>query len=259
MHVYIYDNLITGRGYEKSLAKIETRITDLGLSGKIIRLGIAQSVYDTIENELKKGAKTIVAVGGDSLLNKAIDAMSKLCGGGLNKKVPLGFIPVGQDKNEIAEFLGLGYAEQACDIIAARRVMNFDLVKANNNYFLTYAAISSENTILEIDADYSIEIMEKGMVYIINFPILDGLPNDVKFSATDGVLELFIKTGKGKKFLPIRSKDFNHSIFSFRTLNIHNKHQKLIIDSSQEIQPPVEISLAQEKLHFIVGKERTSI
>lgn len=256
MHIYIYDNLITSKTYEKTLAKIETRITDLGLNGKIIRLGISQSVFDSIENELKKGAKTIIVVGGNSLLNKAIDAMAKLGAGNMNKRVPLGFIPVGNEVNEIASFLGLGYAEEACDVIAARRTMNFDLAKANNYHFLTHAIIPSENTIIEIDKDYSIEILEKGKIYIINLPVLKDLPEGVNFSAADNSLELFIVAGNNKRLFPLGGKSLNHSIFSFEKLNIHNKTHKLLVDSANEVQPPVEITIAKEKLCFIVGKER---
>ena len=38
---------------------MEIRLTDLGLNGKIIRLGGIKNIKGTIQNEIKLGAKTI--------------------------------------------------------------------------------------------------------------------------------------------------------------------------------------------------------
>ena len=49
MHVYIYDSFLNHKKFEKIIARIETRVTDLGLNGKINRLvdhGIAIGIKD---------------------------------------------------------------------------------------------------------------------------------------------------------------------------------------------------------------------
>ncbi|MCK4553680.1 hypothetical protein KAU19_01815, partial [Candidatus Parcubacteria bacterium] len=63
MHIYIYDSYVNQKKYDKVLARIETRITDLGLNGKISRLGLMKNIPDLVYNELKRGVKTIIAVG----------------------------------------------------------------------------------------------------------------------------------------------------------------------------------------------------
>jgi hypothetical protein len=50
MHIYIYDSFVNQKKYDSTTAKIETRITDLGLNGKIVRLGIIISVEEVINN-----------------------------------------------------------------------------------------------------------------------------------------------------------------------------------------------------------------
>lgn len=258
MHVYIYDSFVTSKKYDSVAAKIETRITDLGLSGRIIRLGMVSSVASAIRDEAKKGAKTIVAVGGNKLLHETINTVAALQSTETpNPDVPVGFIPVGKKDNSIAERLGLDYNEAACDILSARRIEKLDLARANNSFFLTQAAITAEGTTVEIDENYSIEINTVGDIGIINLPTNMDLPAEINTNPKDGILELFIKTKTGGKFLPLSpSADHNQSVFSFEKLTILNKQHKVILDESAQINSPVTISIAKERINLIVGRKR---
>jgi hypothetical protein len=75
MHVYIYDDYLNKGKYHKVINRIEIRLTDLGLNGKIIRLGDIKNIKGTIQNEIKLGAKTIIAVGNNQTVNKIIGAL----------------------------------------------------------------------------------------------------------------------------------------------------------------------------------------
>jgi diacylglycerol kinase family enzyme len=174
----------------------------------------------------------------------------------LTKNIPLGFIPVGKSNNNIAEFLGLGFEEEASNILSARRIQKLDLGLANNYYFLSQATINSRGTTIEIDKDYSIEIMGPGKIGVINLPIDNNLSESTKANAKDGVLELFISTKTGKKYLPLASHKTKQSIFSFNKLRIFNKNQPVLIDEAIKISSPVDISMAREKLNIIVGRNR---
>lgn len=257
MHIYIYDSFVNQKKYDNTIGRIETRITDLGLNGKIIRLGVMSSIYDSIENEILKGAKTIIAVGNNSLLNQVINSIARLFSmGGINKSVPVGFIPIGNKNNDIATYLGIDINEQACNTISARRVQKLDLGRINDHYFLTQATITTEGTTVEIDKNYSIEIMEKGEVGVVNLPLNLDLPETIKSTAKDGILELYIKTKHTKKFLPISSGKTNQSVFSFKKLRIMNPKNPVIIDNSIKVPTPVEVTIAKEKINLIVGKSR---
>ena len=131
MHVYVYDDYINKKKHENVLANIETRITDLGLNGKIIRLGVMKNVATAIEGEIKRGAKTIVAVGSDKTVSKIINAMigaksSDPTGG----NIPLGIIPIDQKDNAIAQSLGIKSPDEACDTLSARRIEKLDVGQA---------------------------------------------------------------------------------------------------------------------------------
>lgn len=255
MYIYIYDIFVSEKKYESTIARIETRITDLGLNGKIIRLSVMSSLFETIKNELKKGAKTITVVGNDSILNQAITVIAKLLpANGTFKNVPLGFIPVGKKNNSLANFLGLELEENACDALSARRIKYINLGIANNNHFLTHATIPTTGTILEIDKTYTIEISEPGEIGIVNLLKDDALDSNGGSKNQKGILELSIKTKTAKKYLPLIKEYGERSVFSFKNLTVINKKLPITLDNSLEIPSPINISLAEEKLNIIVGK-----
>ena len=64
-YYYVYDEFVQDPKFERDLAQIETRLTDLGISGKIARLALFRDPTELIRDEVRKGAKTIVAVGND--------------------------------------------------------------------------------------------------------------------------------------------------------------------------------------------------
>ncbi len=264
MHVYIYDSFLNHKKYGGTLARVETRLTDLGLNGKISRLGVMKNIQNTVENELKRGAKTIIAVGNDRTVNQVISAIAgasqiSSAGSGARRSVPLGIIPIGKDDNFIANSLGISPEEEACDILSGRRIEKLDLARANDSFFLSGAFISSVGTVIEMGKTYSIEILDEGDINVINMAAANQLkPANAKFNPQDGILELFIRVKKKKGFLKLSGAEIGESIFSLKELTIHNnKNRPLILDGSVEIPTPARISVLKQKLSIIVGKERS--
>lgn len=242
MHVYIYDEYLNKPKYNRAINRLEIRLTDLGLNGKIIRLGGIKNIKATIQNEIKLGAKTIIAVGNNQTINKIIGAIIDTeIYGDFQKKTLLGLIPVGDD-NSIASSFGIKNIDEACNILLARRVEKIDLGLVGNYYFLSQATIQSAGTTIKID-DYSLEITEKGEVKIIN--LLSDPKENLKSNPHDGKLDILIKT---------RKKD--ESIITVEKLNISNPKEKLTIDGVFEIETPVEIGVMRDKVNVIVGKDR---
>lgn len=253
MHVYIYDSYVNQKKYEKEITKVEIRITDLGLGGKIIRLGTMNSLYSAIENEIKKAAKTIIVVGDNNILNQAINAIAKLkIQNKYYSNIPLAFIPIGKKNNNIANLFGIKDIEGACNSLSGRRIKTIDLGLANSEHFLTEAEICTKNTNIKIDSNYSIEILKNGKIRIINIPLIDDLPEKIKAKADDGILELFIKT-KESAFI---NNDEKGSVISFKKLEIMNSSEAVLLDSSIKVSTPVTVSIAKEKVDMIVGRER---
>ena len=184
MHVYIYDDYVSAKKYDNTLAHIETRITDLGLNGKIIRLGVMKNVAEAVAGEIKRGAKTIIAVGNDQTINKIINSVALFAiRNQVKATVPLGLITVGDKGNSIAPALGVALDEKGCDALSARRIAKLDLGLAqttntsgqiSNFLFLSQANITCQETFLEINplkgtnkTKFSIEVMEPGEINII--------------------------------------------------------------------------------------------
>lgn len=255
MHVYIYDDYLNKKKYNNTLARIETRITDLGLNGKIIRLDVMKNIGEAVENEMTRGAKTMVAVGNDRTVNKIINAMiNATASSQIGAEIPLGIIPISEKENSIANCLGIAEGEEAGDVLSARRIEKLDIAMAGNNYFLSQATIESQGTIVEIDKGYSIEILEPGEIHVINLSTSSNLPENASLDPQDGILELYIKTKSGRTIAKLNPRE-NQSLFSLKKLTIINKKSSIVIDNARKIPAPVEISVTK-KLNIIVGKKR---
>jgi diacylglycerol kinase family enzyme len=242
MHVYIYDDYLNNGRYNKIINRTEIRLTDLNLNGKIIRLGGIKNIKGTIQNEIKLGAKTIVAVGNNQTVNKIIGAIIDTdTYGDFQNKTLLGLIPIGSD-NSIAESFGIKNELEACNILLARRIAKIDLGLVGGHYFLNQATIQSLGTTLQIN-DYTLEIGDKGEVRIIN--LLSDNKTAIRSNPHDGLLDIYIKT---------HHKD--ETYLNAQKLNIVNPDYKIIVDGIMEMETPAEIGIMRDKVNVIVGKNR---
>lgn len=246
MNIYIYDDYLNKPKYGRVLNRVEIRLTDLGLNGKIIRLGAIKNIRDVIQNEIKNGAKTIVAVGNNQTVNKIIGSIiDNELYGFFQKNILFSIIPIGED-NSIADSLGIKKEEEACNILLARRVKKIDIGFVNNYYFLNKATISSQESIIEINNDYIIEPQEKGIINIFNLKSAANDDKNIKVNPVDGKLDIYIK-----------DKNKNLSFLSVNKLKITNKNNPLVLDDIIEIKTPAEITVIAGKLNVVVGKDRS--
>lgn len=246
MNIYIYDDYLNKSKYNRILNRVEIRLTDLGLNGKIIRLGAIKNIRDVIQNEIKNGAKTIVAVGNNQTVNKIIGSViDNELYGFFQKNILFSIIPIGED-NSIADSLGIKKEEEACNILLARRVKKIDIGIVNNYYFLNKATIPSQQSILEINGEYLLEPQDKGIISIFN---LKSSANDdklLKVNPVDGKLDVYIKN---------KSNDL--TFISASKLKITNSKYPLVLDDIIEIKTPADINVISGKLNIIVGKDRS--
>lgn len=242
MHVYVYDDYLNKNKFNRIINRVEIRLTDLGLNGKILRLAGIKNIKAAIQNEIRLGAKTIVAVGNNQTVNKIIGAIiDDNIYGDFQKKTLLGIIPIGED-NSIAASFGINNPEDACNILLARRVEKIDLGLAGNHYFLNEASIQSLGTTLEIGS-YFVETLEKGEIKIIN--LLKDKNENIKSNPHDGLLDILIRTRKRDK-----------TYLSTKSLKISNQHEKLIVDGVLEIDTPAIVGILRNHINIIVGKDR---
>jgi len=242
MHVYIYDDYLSKGKYHKTINRLEIRLTDLGLNGKIIRLGGIKNIKGAIQNEIKLGAKTIIAVGNNQTVNKIIGAIIDTnLYGDFQKKTLLGIIPIGGD-NSIATSFGIKNEAEACNILLARRIEKIDLGLVGKYYFLNQASIQSSGTTIVIN-NYSIETGEKGEIKIIN--LLSDNDTGIKSNPHDGLLDIYIKTRKKDK-----------TCLTAKKLTITSSENRLLIDGVMEVETPTDVEIMKDRVNVIVGKNR---
>ena len=266
MYYYLYDSFLNDNKYQKQLHRIENRTVDLGINGKIGRVSMLISPEKLIQEEIKKGVTTIVAVGNDQTIDKIISIAAK-------EKITVGIIPVGKD-NKIAKILGIPEGALACDILRQRRVKKIDLIKVNDRYCLSNLVMKIEKSKIICEDKYELELINKnGEIYIYNLgdkneieKIFD-LNQDIKnyFNPNDGMLDLVIKSTKKslvhnilkfvKKNTPQKINDI--SIVPIKKVRIESKDSaSAICDNSTIIKTPLNIEVVPQALNIIVGKQR---
>ncbi|MDD5110287.1 MAG: diacylglycerol kinase family protein [Patescibacteria group bacterium] len=249
MYLYLYDAALSNRPHQ--LVKVETRLTDLGISGKISRLSPLKNLSELIRDEVSNGVRTIVTVGSDRTLVSVIGEVIRF------DQVALGHIPLGGE-GKIADVLGLPLAEAACDIIAARRVVRLDVGLANNTHFLSSLTIPDSQVALEIDGQY--QIKPNGGSYTVSVNnLISSRANETlqaRSSPSDGLLEvviespraalgMFRRTAAAPSILPCQRV----KITSSQSVTVHT-------DGERVLKTPVTVSVLPSKLRLIVGKQR---
>lgn len=75
MYFYLYDSFVAEKKYERTIALIESRLVDIGISGKVGRMTPFTNPRNLIRDEIRCGAKTIVIVGNDETIVKVLDGV----------------------------------------------------------------------------------------------------------------------------------------------------------------------------------------
>lgn len=258
MYYYLYDTFLADKKYEKAIDRIKTRLLDLDIQGKHERLTLLKSIDELVSDETKKGFTTIVVVGNDKTFLKLIDAAAK-------NGLTLGIIPIGEENN-LAACLGMPAEEDACDVIAARKIAQFDLGKVNNSYFFSSLKINKNLDRLTIEKDnYKVVPRpECAEVDVYNFYFPSGSENFErpfkKFSAQDQRLELVIRAKKKERrwlFLKRETAAKIDSIIQGEMFAIKSfEYLPILLDDFKIIKTPVTVKIEPLRLNVIVGKNR---
>ena len=253
MYLYIYDLFLQDKRYLTAIARIEARLNELGINGKIERLSILKSMKELITDGIKAGAKTVVAVGNDQTMSEVI----RLTAG---KRVTLGFIPVGE-KSRVAAFLGVPQEEAACTVLSRRIVEHIDLGKINNQYFFSSVEIPAQHVTLECDGRYRVTSPEPtARVSVCNTNLLGERFRGRQWSdPKDGRLEAIVR-GETKSRFPAffgGRTNTTESIFPVRRMKVTAEPSvTLVADGHYRVKTPATLEIVPKKLAVIVGKTR---
>lgn len=135
MYYYVF-NPTAGGGRSNLQDKLRTRLRALGIDGEFAKTTSGGDATKLAKLAIEKGYTTIVAVGGDGTVNEVINGIT-------GDQAAVGIIPLG-NSNLIAAQLGINGWEQACEVLAARRLTSYGLIAAGQNFFLSTLTLGFE-------------------------------------------------------------------------------------------------------------------
>jgi diacylglycerol kinase (ATP) len=117
-----------GRG-ARLLEPVTGYLRDGGAAVDVVVGRDADEAFDRVRNEVAQGVDGLVAVGGDGLLNLALQVVA-------GTEIPLGVVPAGTG-NDIARALGVPLRDPlaAAAVVSAGRTRAVDLGRANGRWF----------------------------------------------------------------------------------------------------------------------------
>lgn len=150
MYLYLYDGLLKARQYERALSTLETKLIDLGIAGKTVRLSSLLSPKQIISDETRrsKETKTVVVIGDDTSFTKIVQQAA-------DAPVTFGWVPIGPETN-LAERLGLPYGAAAAQVLSQRRVVSVDVGQFNQYFFIDSCRIPLTNVAMSLNGAITI-------------------------------------------------------------------------------------------------------
>lgn len=253
MYVYLYDNFLKHKRYDSTVKAMETRLTDYGIAGKIIRLANLSNAEAIVQEEIKRGASAIVIVGNDATFGTVLSRAASC-------PILFGFLPVGPE-NSIAQVLGIPVGEEACDILSRRRKIKIDVgwVSNRNRYFISQLHIPPSDIVVEYDEKFKVS-SRHGKIEVVICNLKPFVWNDQKGGSIvvhpqDGKLEAILRPVVGRGLF--RHKYEQPSVFPFEEMIISGtKAFEVEADGHVTKETKICIKLAKSKIEMIVGKER---
>jgi len=251
MYVYLYDNFLKEKKYSSLLKSIEIRLTDYGMSGKVLRIHNYNDVRSLLEDEIKRGAKTIVIVGNDKTFGQVLSRGAAL-------PIVFGFLPIGNG-NSIAQILGIPEGAEACEILSKRRRELLDVGWVNNRYFISQLHILPARISVTYNDQFKVKAQNLMEVVVCNLQPFywksSPLSKKQIVHPQDGKLEAYLRPLTKKHWWGYKIEE--PSIFPFETMEIMGVEPFGVeIDENMYKEVKLVIKLAETKLDMIVGRER---
>lgn len=248
MYYYIYDEFIQDKRYEKELIRIENRLADLGISGKISRLALFRDPTEMIADEVSRGVSTVVAVGNDQTVRKIIDVVA-------DNNVVFGLIPLGAPNN-LAKLLGIPEGMPACDILSARSIETIDIGSVNGRRFISGVAVPDFAAEVTYDGKFKIEPARPGLLEIRNLAGSE-ISRESMADPRDGLFETIIRVGLKKGWNVFKKKQFGESVLTSRRLAIRSKQPiALYADGEEMVDKRFDIRMNPQKFQVITSRRR---
>lgn len=253
MYVYLYDNFLKHRKFSSVIKSMETRLTDFGIAGKILRLQNFTDPHFLIEEEMRRGASTIVIVGNDQTFGHVL-SRAATC------DILFGFLPVGED-NTISEVLGIPVGSEACDVLSRRRKVKLDVgwIANRHRYFISRLHIPPSDITVSYDEKFRVSGRHHKMELVVcnlqPFVWKDVHKKKYVVHPQDGKLEAFLRPLAGRGI--VREKYEEPSVFPFSEMVVKGAAPFPVeADGKVTKETEIVIRLAKKRIEMIVGRER---
>lgn len=252
MYFYIYDSFLKERRYERELAVIESRLTDLGLNGKIGRLTPFTNARGLMRDETKRGVETVVAVGDD-------ETIAKVVGGLGDSSITLGIIPIG-GSTIIAESLGIPPGVDACEVLSKRVAKRLDLGSANGHFFLSEVRVIGKDVVVQTEEGFSLSgLASETEVIICNMRSVEmeerGLSPQLG-DPLDGYLDLMIFTRERGLFGRVVGEE-GFTALRIKSVTITAPDQfHAMVDGREFATEALSVQVVPDRVRVITGRDR---
>lgn len=162
MYYYIVDPNTGDGSFSDIQHKLKSRLHRLNIDGEFAKVLEEKDIPKITKAAIKRKMKTIVVVGDDRTINEVINTVNESGA----KSISIGIIPLGGD-NTLANYLGIYNWQEACELLAARRLQTFNSILINDCSFIHSCSISPKDNaekaqiLAEIDGSYKL----RGDVY----------------------------------------------------------------------------------------------
>ena len=288
MYYYILNPVSGGGRINKIQDRLKSKLKELGIAGEFVKSIGEGDVTKLTAIGIRKGYKTIVAVGGNGTINEVINGVGK-------SEVAVGIIPIG-DKNELAKSLGIPDWQTACNILAARKIETLDIGRVGKSYFITSVDIGFEAEMAE-QKPAETSLIHKTLYYkkalswsskfkpqkatlnlndeymvdtdFFNIKITNSLVSNRKKEETKSMLNILV-TGKMSHLNSLKyivnpdslkqEKKPDLSLFRTKRVVINTlKHAPVAVDGKVLYKTPVLCEISDRKLKIIVARKKGPI
>lgn len=275
MYYYIVNPAAGGGRINKIQSKLQSLLKEKNIDGEFVKSTGKSDALKIARLAVKRGFKTIVAVGGDGTVSEVVNGIidgstpsSKTQDKSLTaniSNVVLGIIPIGST-NILSRSLGIYDWMQSVNVLAQRRVKTIDLGQVNNKFFITSLEIGLETQLLKERQDSSLLknlfFRKKVLDKILGFKFFAAaIKFDNKFSIDSNVFNLSIfntKRGEGNKEIFLNDEKLTALLVSYQPKLSLIKNFSKIVSASYEKLPFISKFRAKE-IYIDTGKERQKV
>lgn len=255
MYVYLYDAFVKTGPYARVMNTIENRLTDLELTGKMVKLAPFTNPKAILYDELRNGAKTAIIIGDENTFSRVITRCADV-------DMVFGWIPVGRQV-AMSEYLGIPYGADACQVVNARRIVGTGVLQVNDRYAIGEMHIPMTKLWLSIDGMYAMGPTGDGMeVAVCNLRILPWCKDDlarVQPTAAAQLLACIRPMAQEKRrfwqqqFSPL-------TVVPFVRMTVYSKTPfEMFLDGQRSKETRITIAMAGHRIRLITGKKRAIV